>query len=450
MIPGTGVRRMSSHQTNGHADSEARWEKPSFLRRVRIRNFKSIEFCDVELQPLTIILGKNGAGKSNFLGAIEFLRDIFKLGVKGVFEGRFYTWESIYPRNIGLAESDSVMIEVEVEIQPIQADESLRTPTIEQEHIGRFTLWFRRRDEVPVIERERFTVMSNGRRIAQYQVADGKLDEENTAFPASFRLPEKAVLDALRHPDFPLLGLLKAPICNETANSLQAMAFYNFIPATLRALYAPTHGLLLDKPGRNIPSVLREMQRNAPERFDRLLNYLRLIVPEIGEVFSCEVGAYETTRFTMKDSRLNELASFEAASMSDGTLRALGSLAAVLQQPRPGFEPSLVAIEEPETSLHPEAVRLLFDALDEATQHTQVLLTAHNADLLTSRDISPAQVLLAVRRDGKSVIAPLDASSREILSQELYSLSELQRMDQLELDESDLRRQFDSANQDAA
>src|SRR3954468_24013543 len=55
--------------------------KPPFLRRVRIRGYKSIAFCDIRLQPLTILVGRNAAGKSNFLDALAFLRDVMKVGV---------------------------------------------------------------------------------------------------------------------------------------------------------------------------------------------------------------------------------------------------------------------------------------------------------------------------------------------------------------------------------
>src|SRR5438552_16872301 len=49
---------------------------PPFLRRVRIRGYKSIAFCDVELQRLTVLVGRNAAGKSNFLDALAFLSDL--------------------------------------------------------------------------------------------------------------------------------------------------------------------------------------------------------------------------------------------------------------------------------------------------------------------------------------------------------------------------------------
>src|SRR2546421_320062 len=58
-----------------------RLTKPPFLRRVRIKGYKSIAFCDVTLEPLTILVGRNASGKSNFVDALAFLRDIVNQGV---------------------------------------------------------------------------------------------------------------------------------------------------------------------------------------------------------------------------------------------------------------------------------------------------------------------------------------------------------------------------------
>ena len=48
---------------------------PTFLKRVVVRNYKSIGNCDIRLQPLTYLVGANGSGKSNFLDALHFVRD---------------------------------------------------------------------------------------------------------------------------------------------------------------------------------------------------------------------------------------------------------------------------------------------------------------------------------------------------------------------------------------
>src|SRR5947209_13652196 len=53
---------------------------PPFLRRVRIRGYKSMASCDVTLEPLTILVGRNASGKSNFLDALGFFRDVMQLG----------------------------------------------------------------------------------------------------------------------------------------------------------------------------------------------------------------------------------------------------------------------------------------------------------------------------------------------------------------------------------
>src|ERR1700730_17779787 len=85
--------------------------KPPFLRRVRIRGYKSIAFCDVRLQPLTILVGRNAAGKSNFLDALAFLRDVMKGGVAEAVKIRPRGgWSSLVCRS-----TDTPKVEIEIE-----------------------------------------------------------------------------------------------------------------------------------------------------------------------------------------------------------------------------------------------------------------------------------------------------------------------------------------------
>jgi hypothetical protein len=79
--------------------------------------------------------------------------------------------------------------------------------------------------------------------------------------------------------------------------------------------------------------------------------------------------------------------------------------------------------------------------LDAATEHTQVLLTTHSGDLLADPKLSPSSVLVVRMRNGQTEIAPVDPAGREIIRKELYTLADLQRMDQLNPDEEDLERQ---------
>jgi predicted ATPase len=48
---------------------------PPFVTRVQVVGYRSIAACDVTLGPLTVLVGPNAAGKSNFLDAIRFVAD---------------------------------------------------------------------------------------------------------------------------------------------------------------------------------------------------------------------------------------------------------------------------------------------------------------------------------------------------------------------------------------
>jgi predicted ATPase len=90
-----------SHATGSASDDRT---KPPFLRRVRIRGYKSIAFCDVSLQPLTILVGRNAAGKSNFLDALAFVRDTMEVGATEAVKRRG-GWQAIHCRQ---AESETI------------------------------------------------------------------------------------------------------------------------------------------------------------------------------------------------------------------------------------------------------------------------------------------------------------------------------------------------------
>jgi predicted ATPase len=79
---------MSTAPSQEAVTDAAEQAKPPFLRRVRIRGYKSIAFCDVSLEPLTILVGRNASGKSNFLDALAFLRDTMETNMAEALKRR--------------------------------------------------------------------------------------------------------------------------------------------------------------------------------------------------------------------------------------------------------------------------------------------------------------------------------------------------------------------------
>ena len=83
------------------------------------------------------------------------------------------------------------------------------------------------------------------------------------------------------------------------------------------------------------------------------------------------------------------------------------------------------------------------DSLREAATTTQVLLTTHSPDLLDRFDLEHDTLLVVQAEQGMAVIGPADSASRDAIRQHLYSAGELLRMDQLQADRSDVKRQTD-------
>jgi predicted ATPase len=123
--------------------------------------------------------------------------------------------------------------------------------------------------------------------------------------------------------------------------------------------------------------------------------------------------------------------------MSDGTLRTFGILVALFQgNSESRSSVPLVAIEEPETALHPAAAGILLDSLRTASKATQVIITSHSPELLDDKDIVPADIRAVISDLGNTVIGPLDEVGRKTLERHLYTAGELLKLDQIHPDQA--------------
>ncbi len=121
-----------------------------------------------------------------------------------------------------------------------------------------------------------------------------------------------------------------------------------------------------------------------------------------------------------------------AANVSDGTLRALGVLAAVFQLGADPIGIPLVAIEEPEVAIHPGAALRLMDALLEACRTRQLLLTTHSPDLLDHPGVDVDSVVAVQSLRGTSRLGPVSEAAREAVRDNLYTVGELLRLEQVQ------------------
>jgi predicted ATPase len=396
------------------------WAKPPFLRRVRIRGYKSIAFCDVTLEPLTILVGRNASGKSNFIDALAFLRDIVKLGVNEAVK-RHGGAETIPCR---MGEDRVVSVEVECDY-PISGDPGRwhARYCIDIEFPKKRSAKIRR--EELRIEQDKWWVgfTNEGGRVTCSAADDAPQQRV-------WKVKERPFLDSYADTPVP-----------EFAERLEALKAYNFHPDTIRRVQKPNPGWFLERDGSNLASVIETTRENDEQTIERVARYLSVVTESVELLGVEEYGDFETVRFRIARNGQSKPLEFDAASMSDGTLRTLAALVAAFQIVLPHGYPSLVAIEEPETALHPAAMRALVDALDEATARTQILLTTHSAEMLDNPTIRPANVRVVQMIDGQTVIGPVDEASIEIIRRKLNTLGGLERENQLEPDLDDLERQ---------
>jgi len=396
--------------------------KPVFLRRVQIRGYKSIEFCDVTLEPLTILVGRNASGKSNFLDALGFVADLMRKPVSEAVYNRD-GWRSLLYRT---APTPAIEITIEAAFESNQS-------TWEAEYS--FALESTSSRQVRV-QRERLTLRGERR---GHECGFTRIGDETKWIGWSDPIPVTFFPPKLS--DTLLLRGIRGSAGLDFAFGLQASRTYNFHPQAMRG-HKPIGGSpVLDRDGANLVRVIEGLREIDPKTLSRITRYLQVIVPGVNRFRTQEYGDYETVRFTMNEIPGQPPEEFDASSMSDGTLRILATLVAAFQVVLPGGYPGFVGIEEPETSLHPAVTNALVDALDEATLRTQILLTTHSAELLDNSTIKPKNVRVVQMVDGRTVIGPIDSAGVEIVERHLNSLGGLERENQLEVDLDDQDRQ---------
>ncbi len=208
--------------------------------------------------------------------------------------------------------------------------------------------------------------------------------------------------------------------------TLAGMRTYTIEPAKLREMQDPDSGLGLKPDGSNASSVLQEISRRFPEDKERIGELLEAIVPHTNEVRAIKHGNKLGLEFVQQWNASKGLR-FEGSSMSDGTLRALGLLMAVYQRP----VPSLIAIEEPEATIHPGALPVVLDLIRHAGRFMQVVVTTHSPDVLEAEWIEGRHLRVVSWQDGAMRIIPVARGTEEAIAEHLAGAGELLRSNAL-------------------
>lgn len=373
------------------------------IREVHVRNYKSIGEATVDLSPLTIFVGANGAGKSNFLDALGFVADALTDSVELAFKNRGGI-AAVRRRSGGHPTTIGMRLVIDLEDHSV-ADYSFAIAA--------------KKGEAFAVSRERCVLQRFMGPTHRFERRHGEFVEEIQGIRA--RVPENR------------LALFAASATEEfrpVYDFLVGMRFYSIVPSELRKLQAPNAGELLQTDGANAAAVLKRIETDDPDRYERVCSLLAAAVSGIVDVRHKAAAQYETVEFRQDVGQAHPWA-FDALNVSDGTLRLLGLLLAVYQ-----LGPATVlSVEEPESTVHPAVAEQILEVLQDASRLRQVLVTTHSPDLLDIPDISEDWVRVVRNPRNETIIGPLAETSRAAVRDHLYTTGELLRIGELEADD---------------
>ncbi len=380
------------------------------ITRVQVKNFRNLADIDVHLGPLTVLVGRNGTGKSTFLDVLRFVRDALRLGLDTAISqrdgvGAIRRWS---PRG----RTNDIEVNLELEESDGTARYSFLIGTGQDE---------KRRVKHEFLEVIYRPLDTLHKEVIGFETRGGKwITPPSDPLISSERssiIPIDS--DALMLPTLSNLFMGLRPV----RTNLTLTNFYSVFPNTLRGLQKQTSETPLAEDGLNLATTLKHIIKQKTFQSD-LVSALGRVVEGVHDLRVVEAGGYLVTQLKHY-AQDGHNSWFPLAQESDGTLRVLGLLAALYQD----APHSLIGIEEPELSIHPGALAMLSEVIEEAATRSQVIITTQSPDLISR--FSADQLRIVERIGTETQIGPIDEGQREAINNQLFSAGDLLRIEGL-------------------
>ncbi|MCB9230521.1 MAG: AAA family ATPase [Bacteroidia bacterium] len=347
---------------------------------VNIQNYKSIRNATVELGEINILIGANGAGKSNFISWFKLLHSIIENQLQ-LFTARNGGAENI----LYFGRKWSSFIESEIEFDSLNGLKSYYRFKIEPSADDRF-----------YFAEEKAGESQN----------EGK-EKANNLAAGNF---ETGIHQNLNGPSQILI-----------ANALSGLKVYHFHDtsesAQLKQKGRVDDNRALRENASNLAAFLYFLETRHPGQFRQIQNTVRLIAPFF-DAFQLKPDAINEEFIRLEWREKGSDKYFNASNLSDGTLRMI-CLATLLLQPEP---PDTIIIDEPELGLHPAAIEVLTSLIKSASRRSQIIISTQSVTLINH--FLPENILVADRKDGQSTFERIEATDLEGWKED-YSLGDV-------------------------
>jgi predicted ATPase len=347
------------------------------FERISIQGFRRLLAAELEMRPLSVIIGANGAGKTSFLDIFSLLAD----SAKGQLRSKISEFGGLNDI-ITSGKADSLAISLSMSVRneaPLEYYLKI-TPKGLSYEIEKETLTQQRSPDAPKPFKY---IESSGSDVKYFDV-----DEEKILRPNWEHSPYETSLAQVPK-------MYSQP--ESFRNTLASCAFYKSseldispkspirLPQSMQPSTSP--GLT----GEDLVSCLYYLRETDPDRFQIIEDTLFVAFPGFQKLGFPPVAA-GTLAMTWKEENFSGPTYMH--QLSAGTLRFLWLITFLLSSDLP----AVTLIDEPEVSLHPELLQLLADLMREASEKTQLIVATHSDRLI--RFLEPKEVVVCDMEDG--------------------------------------------------
>ena len=358
------------------------------ISSITIRGYRSFKDATLTLRPLNVLIGANGAGKSNVISFFKMMNELI--------EGRLQLHTALTggaASNLHLGPEHTPRLETEIEIE--MGNRNVGTYRMQLGHAqAQDTLSFT----------EEHLLLSGS----------GSANDREEQLGADHR---ESLIGNTADGDGPMAATAQA--LRSLLEHCRTFHFHDTSPtSSVRNGSYVGNGKRLMSDAGNLAAVLHRLKSATPETYRMIVGTIRLIAPFFADFELKPETRGKNVLLNWRHRKNDDI--HGPHQLSDGTLRAM-CLVTLLTMPAEE-RPSLIVIDEPELGLHPYALAILASLCRSASTESQIVIGTQSSTLLNHFD---PEDIVVVENDGKSstLVRPNTSDLEKWL--ENYSLGEL-------------------------
>lgn len=334
------------------------------ITKINIDNFKSIKKVNIDLKKINILIGENGAGKTNFISFFKLLNNIIRANLQNYIAENDGADNLLY---YGNKESKSITAEI-------------RWQGDSKENVYTFTL-------VPT-EADRMYFAQET--VIIYEVSSGGYILKETSTGNN----ETALLE--KH-------ILMVNYFRERQNEFKIYHFHDTSStARVKKSCNIDDNEVLKEDAENLAAFLYKLQQKDSKALQKIEKTVSMIAPYF-EKFILKPNTLNEESIKLNWKEKNSDKVFHAGQLSDGTLRMICLITLFLQPDLP----KVIILDEPELGLHPYAIHILAELIQSSAEKgTQVIVSSQSIALIDKFEME--DIIIAGRKDKESTFERLE------------------------------------------